>query len=210
MKKIFSIIAITLLVFQFSNCKKEVKKNNDSVQIENEVIVEENKNGDREATDDEINEFGIVKKIQDATYPMFTLTIEFPKSRHTTDFNINIEEIPQKNIDLHALKDAYVYFYYTVDSENMLMDLHFEGKSLYKENATELDDSYKKITGILSGAEHESGDLPSTISITNENKKMSFKEFVTKDIIDKNGKSVTGFYYVRNSQTITYLKASED
>lgn len=208
MKNSITLLIIALLTFQFTSCKTDTKKEENT--IEKEVVIEQN-NDDDELGDEEIRDFGIVKKVEDGQYPMFIVTIEFPRSQHTVDFNINITNLKQENLDLHALKDKNVNVVYTSDAENMLMDIHFNGKTLYGKYAPELDDSYKKITGILSGADSESGDLPSTISITEKDGiKMNFKEFVTKEIMAKNGQQVTGYYYTKYSNTITKIKASED
>jgi hypothetical protein len=177
-----------------------------------EEVIEQLEDGEREPTGDEIREYGIIKTIEDAEYPMFVVTVEFPERQTTADFNINIEALPQSDSDLYALKGKYATIYYEDDSENMLMDIHFNGKTLYGKDAPEIDDSYKSITGILSGAETETaGDLPNTIYITDKDGvEMPFKEFIISEVVAKNGKTVTGYYYTRYNQTITYIKESKN
>ncbi len=219
MKKAIVFIAITVFSFQLFSCKTEAKKAVDT-QTEKEVVVdekeelkEEDQQTDREPTEDEISEYGIIKTIEDAQYPMFIVTVEFPEKQTEADFNLNVEAISQSAVDLESLQGKYVTFYYTDTSENILMDLHFNGKTLYDdEEAPEIDSSYKSITGILSGAENETaGDLPDTIYITTEDgNKMAFEEYITAEIVAKNGNTVTGYYYMKYGQTITYLKVSED
>lgn len=211
MKRIITLIVITFFVFQLTSCKTAPKKTNDTTTI-TEKVVEETKNEEREPTDDEIREYGIIKNIEDGQYPMFTITVEFPERQSKADFNLNIEAISQTVEDLFSLKGKYATLYYTDDSENMLMDIHFNKKTLYGEYAPELDDSYKSITGVLSGAEKETpGDLPSTLYITDSSgNKMVFEEFITSEIVAKNGKTVTAYYYTRYKQSITFLKKSED
>jgi len=209
MKNSITLLIITLLTFQFTSCKTESKK--EEKTIVKEVVVEQNNDDKDELDDDEIRDFGIVKKVEDGQYPMFIVTIEFPRSQHTVDFNINTTNLKQENLDLHALKGKSVHVTYTSNADNMLMDIHFNGKTLYGKHAPELDNSYKKITGVLSGADSESGDLTSTISITDKDGiKMDFKEFVTKEVMAKNGQQVTGYYYTKYSNTITKIKTSED
>ncbi len=202
-KKDSAINKTDAVVVMTDSVTTEVGKKVEKV-IKKEVLVK-----DREPTDDEIREFGILTNIEDGQYPQFTLTVEFPDRHSEADFNLNIESIPQSVAALNALKGKYVTIYYTDSEENMLMDIHFKGKTLYGQYAPEMDDGYKQITGVLGGADHESGDTPSEIWITSpEGKKMLFKEFVTKEIMAKNGKTVTGYYYQRFSRAISYLKPS--
>lgn len=209
MKRVFSLAIITTVFLQFSSCKPAPKKEIDTKAKE---VVVEKKSSTREPTDDEIREYGIIKSIVDGQYPMFIVTVEFPKRQTKTDFSLNVEAISQTVSGLDSLIDTSVSFYYEDTSDNMLMDIHFKNKTLYGEYAPEIDASFKKITGILSGAESETaGDLPNTIYITDtKGYKMAFKEFITAEIVAKNGKTVTGYYYMKYNQTITYIKKSED
>lgn len=219
MKKAILFLAIIVVSFQLFSCKTETKKATDT-QTEKEVVIDEkeeikpeNLPIDREPTEDEISEYGIIKTIEDAQYPMFVVTVAFPEKQTEADFNLNVEAIPQTAEDLASLQGKYITFYYSDTSDNVLMDIQFDGQTLYEdEEAPELDSSYKSITGILSGAENETvGDLPDTIYITaKDGNKMAFEDYITTEIVAKNGKTVTGYYYMKYSQTITYLKKSEE
>ena len=94
------------------------------------------------------------------------------------------------------LEGKYATIYYVDNAEDMLMDIHYNGKTLYVEYAPEIDKTFKKITGLLSGAENQTpGVLPSKTYITEKNgDNMAFKEFVTAEIKTKNEKTVTGYY----------------
>ncbi|MBC8757583.1 hypothetical protein H2O64_23145 [Kordia sp. YSTF-M3] len=218
MKKAILFLAIAVFSLHLFSCKTEPKKAVDTkteqevVVEEKEELVEENQHADREPTDDEISEYGIIKNIEDAQYPMFILTVEFPERQTKVDFNLNVETISQTAAHLVSLQGKYATIYYTDTSENILMDIYFNGNTLYGEDAPAVNDSYKNITGVLSGAEKETaGDLPSTVYITAANgEKMAFKEFITTEIVAKNEKTVTAYYYMNYNQTITYLKKSED
>lgn len=202
------LVVLTVLLF---SCKTEQKQATDNTIVEEEPV-EESNNSDREPTNDEIREYGIVTHIEDGQYPMFVVTIEFPERQAKADFNLNIEEIPQTTSDFDSLLGNYITVYYTDNLENMLMDIHSNGKTLYGEYAPEINDSYKSITGILSDAENETaGDLPTTITITEANgTKINFKEFITSEIAAKNGETITAYYYMRHNMAITYIKKSED
>jgi len=208
MKKAVSIAVIVFTFLQFYNCKTEVNKAVDTKT----VVIEKTASSYREPTENETREHGIIKSIEDGQYPMFIVTIEFPKRQTTTDFNLNIEAISQTSSDINSIIGKTLSFYYEDTSENMLMDIHFNNKTLYGEYAPELNDSYKSITGILSGAKKETaGDLPNTIYITDTSgKKMAFEEFITAEVVAKNAKKVTGYYYMRYKQTITYIQKFED
>jgi hypothetical protein len=210
MKNSTSIIIILLISFQFSCCKTNSKKTETTPKIEEEIIIQQNKNGEREPAEDEIREFGIIRSIEEGQYPMFIVTVEFPDRQTKADFNLNIEAITQSSTELNSMKGKYATLYYTDNSENMLMDMHYKGKTLYEED-TEIA-GYKSITGILSGAEKETaGDLPNTLYITDASgKKMPFDEFIISEVVAKNGKTVTGYYYTRYNQSITYIKESKD
>jgi len=212
MKKTIAFLAISVISFQLFSCKTEPKKVVEPT-AEKENLTKESQQVDREPTHDEISEYGIVKAIEDAQYPMFVVTVEFPEKQTEADFNLNVEAIPQTEEDLANLQGKHVTLYYVDTSDNILMDIQFNGKTLYDdEEAPELDSSYKSITGVLSGAENETvSDLPDTIYITTANgNKMAFEEYITPEIVAKNGKIITGYYYMKYDQTITYLKKSEE
>ena len=203
---LFTITVFALLI----NCKTEAKK--PAITTDEKVETTELKGTDREPTDDEIREYGIIKSIEDGQYPMFVVTVEFPERQTKADFNLNVESIAQSSTELYNMKGKYATLYYTDLSENILMDIHFDEKTLYGKDAPEIDNSYKSITGILSGAEKETaGDLPNTLYITDASgNKMPFDEFIISEVVAKNGKTVTGYYYTKYNQSITYLKKSED
>lgn len=67
----------------------------------------------------------------------------------------------------------------------------------------------KKITGILRDAKAEtSGDLPDKISIASKDNTVIFDFFGTKEVVNVNGKRVTGFYEERVDNTIKSIKLS--
>ncbi|MBT7038733.1 MAG: hypothetical protein HN921_02715, partial [Bacteroidetes bacterium] len=121
------------------------------------------------------------------------------------------EEISLDHTSLYELKDKYVTLYYLSEMENMLAYIQYEGKSLLGEYAPEMDPEWKTISGVLSGAESETmSDLPDEIIVTtNEGEKISFKEYITPEIVAANGKEVDVFYTIRGTETITKLVASD-
>ncbi len=160
-----------------------------------------------EEIDDELQQYGIIESIEDGAYPMFIVKVNFPKINYKTDFNLNIESISLNILDLEKMKGSYANIYYTSDEENNLYDIYFEGKSTSGEYAPEIDGSEKKITGILSGVNSLSGDLPSKIYVTDsDGKKTEFKWYVDEDILKLNQKTVTVYYNTKYSKNITRIE----
>ena len=126
---IFSLFTILLFLISCGNSSdsktqdaKEDSTELASSEILEERVVEESNfvedNGEREPTDDEIREFGIISNIEDGIYPMFIFTVEFPDRGFQMDFNLNMEyaNIDPKSID--QLIGKYASFYYTSELEN--------------------------------------------------------------------------------------------
>ena len=177
----------------------------------NQIIYIENKwiqfSETYEENDDELQQHGIIESIEDGVYPMFIVKVNFPKINYKTDFNLNIESISLNIADLEEMKGSYANIYYTSDEENNLSDIYYNGKSLSGEYAPELNKNFKKITGILSGVNSLSGDLPSKIYVTDsEGKKTEFKWFIDEDILKLNQKTVTVFYSTKYSKNITRIE----
>jgi hypothetical protein len=66
------------------------------------------------ADDDVIQEMGILKSVEDSSYPYATLVIEFPERKFSETFTINMEEV--KNAPMASLNKwigRYVSFGYT-------------------------------------------------------------------------------------------------
>jgi len=214
MKNRIISIFLVLFVFVFSACKNDPKKESiqddtatDSIFSNIDDVVEE----DYEAGDEEIREFGIIETIEDGGYPFFVVTVNFVERNIKHDFNLNIEAIDMDMEELATLTDQWATIYYTADIENFLYDLQYKGESVFGEYAPEkTDPSWKKITGVLSGAaEVTAGDLPDTVTVTNEEgTTLNFDIFIDAETVKANGNQVTAFYEVRGVNTITHLQLS--
>lgn len=159
--------------------------------------------------DDGIKERGILKEVEDSGYPFATLTIEFPERKFQEYFTINFEETKGANLQtVSKWVGRYVSFTYNSDFSNALLDLQIDGKSLISEEKIELKPETKQIAGTLSGADEETaGDLPGKVTITSDdNTALTFPFFVTKEMVEANGKAVVGFYEERTQNTITAIK----
>jgi RNase P/RNase MRP subunit p29 len=197
-KNIISTLFFTLFVACFTYVGKSAKKTNSTIYALTSL------------DDDTINERGLLKAVEDSGYPMATLTIEFPERNFTEHFIVNLEAV--KGVNMNSLKKwvgKYVSFSYTSDFANSLMDLRINGKSIFNDNPIEITTETKKITGVLKGAKAETaGDLPDKISIVSKDNNLTFDFFITKEVVNVNGKRVTGLYEERVENTIKSIRLS--
>jgi RNase P/RNase MRP subunit p29 len=197
-KNIISTLFLTLFVVCFTYVGKSAKKTNSTIYALTSL------------DDDTINERGLLKAVEDSGYPMATLTIEFPERNFTEHFIVNLEAV--KGVNMNSLKKwvgKYVSFSYTSDFANSLMDLRINGKSIFNDNPIEITTETKKITGVLKGAKAETaGDLPDKISIVSKDNNLTFDFFITKEVVNVNGKRVTGLYEERVENTIKSIRLS--
>jgi hypothetical protein len=205
---IFTICSLVFAAFVSCGAKGEQSTSLDTsahVSAAQVLVAEET------TADDEIKEMGLLKAVEDGGYPFATLTIEFPERKFTEYFSINFEEARGANLaTIQNWIGKYVSFGYTSELTNALLDLHMEEKSLVSEEKITLGPDVKKITGILSGANEETpGDLPREVTITADNDtSLRFSFFVTKEMVEANGKEVVGFYEERTQNSIKRIKLS--
>ena len=162
--------------------------------------------------DDGINEFGLLKDVEDSGYPLATLHIEFPERKFSEYFTINLEEVKNVNMGiLQKWKGKYVAFTYNSDLTNALVDLQINGKSAINTEPMEFSDNVQIVVGVLRGATKVTeSDLPSTISITTtDNQKLLFDYYITPEIVKINGRKVMAYYEEVVSNTITKIKVSK-
>ncbi len=162
--------------------------------------------------DDPINEFGILKEVEDSGYPLATLHIEFPERKFSEHFTINLEEV--KNVNMGLLQKwigKYVAFTYNSNLTNALVDIQINGKSAINTEPVEFTKNTIKVVGVLKGASKVTeSDLPSTISITTaNNQKLLFDYYITPEMVKINGRKVVAYYGEVVSNTITKIKLSK-
>ncbi len=162
--------------------------------------------------DDPINEFGILKEVEDSGYPLATLHIEFPERKFSEYFTINLEEV--KNVNMGLLQKwigKYVAFTYNSNLTNALVDIQINGKSAINTEPVEFTKNTIKVVGVLKGASKVTeSDLPSTISITTaNNQKLLFDYYITPEMVKINGRKVVVYYEEVVSNTITKIKLSK-
>lgn len=162
--------------------------------------------------DDGINEFGLLKGVEDSGYPLATLHIEFPERKFSEYFTINLEEVKSVNMGiLQKWVGKYVAFTYNSDLNNALVDVQINGKSAISTEPVEFSENVQKVVGVLRGAAKVTeSDLPSTISITTaNNQKLLFDYYITPEMVKINGRKVVAYYEEIVSNTITKIKVSK-
>lgn len=159
---------------------------------------------------DTLRELGLIKTVEDAGYPMYSLEIEFPERGFSEGFLLNAEDI--QGLDLAKLGSSagkYIAFEYTSELENALLDMKLNGKSVYAEGeAFEPSPETKTFEGILKNAsEPTTSDLPDQISISGaDGKTEKFDCYITPLMAKANGKKVVGYYEVRTANRIVGLE----
>ena len=215
MKNTASLLLSAIFFLLIVSCKKENQKKEQPIDtvttVDTDTEVDTTSTNEYKATDDDIREFGIIEDIEDGAYPFFSVTVNFVERKMKQSFTVNIEAVSIDSETLLGLKGKYATIYYTSDLENDLNDLHFKGKTLFGEYAPEMDASWKKTTGVLSGANSLSGDLPGKITITDsKGKKIVFEEYVDDEMMKVNGKTVTSFYSLKAVNKITHIEPSTE
>lgn len=157
----------------------------------------------------EITEIGLLLQVEDSGYPFATLTIEFPERNFTEYFTINMESVENASItELNSYIGQYVKFKYSSDFTYALLDLFYEGKSIFGAEIAPEGESIKAIEGVLYGAEQTTdGDIPGEVSVfADDGENLYFPYFITQEMVNVNEKWVTAFYESRTSNTILSIE----
>lgn len=147
---------------------------------------------DAPAALDTLRELGLIKTVEDAGYPMYSLEIEFPERGFSEGFLLNAEDIQGLELEkLGSSAGKYIAFEYTSELENALLDVKVNGKSVYAEGeAFEPTPETKTFEGTLNNAgEPTTSDLPDQISISGaDGKTEKFDCYITPLMAKANGK----------------------
>lgn len=210
MKQLLSLLVASTLLFGCGSAADNAEEvTTDTIAIEENTMPA----GEREPTNDEIREYGLVYEVEDMGYPFFAVDMEFPERQAKASFSLNIEAGGIDHDAVYNMKGKYATIYYTADDEPGLVDMQLKEKSLFGEYAPEkIDPEWKKITGKLSGADEPTpGDLPGSVTVTaKDGNAVTFGYYVDNAMVAANGKEVTAYYYMRNKNNITYVKVSAE
>ena len=159
------------------------------------------------STEERLGGMGTVIDVVDGGYPFFTVTIRFGAGK-PVEMLAQAEGLGVGG-ELANFKGKRVTAAYVVKDEPDLMEMQLSGRSLMGEAAPKkADPSWRKITGVLSGAaEVTGGDLPDDITVTPGNgPKMTFEYYVDEAMTKGEGKTVTAWYGLRRMTRLTQIK----
>ncbi|WP_375445132.1 hypothetical protein [uncultured Fibrella sp.] len=154
--------------------------------------------------DEEISGTGILKQVNDTDFPIVILTIELPENKLTDQFTINLEDVTtvQKNT-LTQLVGKTISFLYVTEQTNALLEIEVGGRFLLDADINVLKGTTSKVTGELGADEVTTGDVPGLITITAADGEVTeFPFFVTSELLEVNGTTVTAFYEERTRNTV--------
>lgn len=162
-------------------------------------------------SDGELSETGILKQVDNTNYPIVILTIELPENKLTDQFTINLEDVTtvQKNT-LTQLIGKTISFRYTTEQTNALLEIEVGGRFLLDADIDVLKSTTSKVTGEFGADEVTTGDIPGLITITAADGEVTeFPFFVTSELLEVNGTTVTAFYEERTQNTIKAISAAK-
>ncbi|MEQ9301911.1 MAG: hypothetical protein RIF33_25245 [Cyclobacteriaceae bacterium] len=158
-------------------------------------------------TENQEQELGVLLTVEDAPYPMFVLSVHFPKRNETVDLNLDLESgiIPLDS--LNELIGETVMVSYKISHANInVYEIVPEGQE-----ASDVNPDWKTTSGTLQGAQYASGDLPDEVYIVREDgSEFRFETFINSRTIEANGKNVTTYYSSRETKTITSIEPSDE
>jgi hypothetical protein len=150
---------------------------------------------------------GVLKAVDDEDYPFVTLTIAVPGKKTAEEFTINLDKMTTvKLATLTGLIGKRMSFHYTTEQVNELLDIEVGGKFLLDSDPDLLKKTTNKVTGQLGASEVSSGDIPGVLTITASDGEITeFPFFITSELLEVNGTTVTAFYEERTINTITEI-----
>lgn len=142
--------------------------------------------------------------VDDADYPFVTLTIAVAKQPLADQFTINLDEVPNVSLAmLSGLVGKSISFRYTTELVNALLQLEVDGKMLLDADPGVITTNTSKVSGKLGADELSTGDVPGLLTITAPDGEVTeFPFFITSDLLEVNGTTVTAFYQERTRNTI--------
>lgn len=212
MSKYFALAAIALgLVLA---CTSKTSENTNEATTDEPTMTSETADEpegfvSREPNDDELNEFGVIAELEEAGYPLYTVTISFPERGMSSGFSLNVESATLSD-EISKFQGQFATIYYESEESTEVLDIILNDQSLLGEYAPEDHEGLERFEGTLKGATSESGDLPGTLQIEGEEETLVFEYFVDTATIAANDQQVVVYYYKRYVDIITYLERSVD
>lgn len=167
---------------------------------------------EREPNDDEIREYGLITDLEDAAYPLFTVTVSFPERKMENQFYLDESKAELNPPNSGDFINKYATLYYVIETSSDLMDIQLNGESLLGQYAPEVDSEWFETEGFIRNATAPTtSDLPGELILElGIDKFMSFGYYLTEEIVAANNKKVKVFYQEREREKITYMELAED
>jgi hypothetical protein len=158
-------------------------------------------------TNDVINELAIVRKVEDAGYPMFNVTFYFIDREEVETTYVNREGIMYAGSSLSALVGKTVRVSYSNKNDISVMAFYQD-----TDGQEEANPNWKLIKGIVKGAESvTTSDLPDQVTIeAADGSNIVFDYYIDTDMVSLNNKTVTAYYTTSKTKEVTALELVED
>ncbi len=156
---------------------------------------------------DEFADTGLLKEVEDEGYPFVTLTVDFPAKKVTKQFTLNLDDITTvKLATLPELIGKTISFRYTTEQINALLNIEVGGTFLLDTDPGVVTNTTSKVSGIFGADEITTGDEPGLLIITAPDGEVTeFPFFITSELLEVNGTTVTAIYEERTINTITAI-----
>lgn len=160
---------------------------------------------DTDLADDNIEEFGVLVGYEDAVYPLFVVTLEFPERQFQQDFTMDVEALAVDIGKLDGLIGQYISISYVSFLEPNLIDIALDGTMLLGTPVEDIDPEWLTVTGVLSGAaETTYSDLPDEMEVTAaDGEQTIFPYYIPEELLPANGRAVTAYYVLTPRTVIT-------
>ncbi|MCU4174833.1 hypothetical protein [Carboxylicivirga sp. N1Y90] len=159
-----------------------------------------------EFTNDEFKELAIVKKVEDAGYPMFNVTFYFIDRNETETIYLSSEGITSSHPLSALIGKTVMVTYLKKELTNM--------KRLYgaTDEVGEINPEWKRLKGIVQKIEGGSvGDLPDQVTIeAKDGSKIVFDYYIDADMMAYSNKPVTVYYTTSETKDLSSLKLMEE
>jgi len=145
---------------------------------------------------------GVVTRVEDGAYPMFTIDIRLDEQTEPTTFSLIVEGARITGAPVYELTGHTVTVEYINQTEWDLMDIHPADAEITDD--LEIGNSWRFVTGQLTGAsEISGGDLPDLLNIQLMGpESVQFELYIDEDMVALNETRVSAWLAPRNSKNI--------
>ncbi|GLQ24923.1 hypothetical protein GCM10007853_27970 [Algimonas ampicilliniresistens] len=145
---------------------------------------------------------GVVTRVEDGAYPMFTIDIRLDEQTEPTTFSLIVEGARITGAPVYELTGHTVTVEYINQTEWDLMDIHPADAETTDD--LEIGNGWRFVTGQLTGAsEISGGDLPDLLNIQLMGpESVQFELYIDEDMVALNETRVSAWLAPRNSKNI--------